>query len=128
MGVTGLRMRMIKQDFNMRLFAFNINAACCSNSCVTIKTHLINIDCARAGILYFFCLIVGRLIKPFVGHLVVENNIPYALLTRIIFLFAGNSDNKYQGDGNGYSFHSTQNINKALNDKVRQLGICVNNC
>lgn len=112
----------------VRLFAFNIHASRGGYCRATRKADFINCDCARAGILDFFYLIRGWLVEPFVGYSVIENNIPYAFLPRIFFLFASNSGNKYQGDGNGYSFHNTQNINKALNGKVRQLGICVNNC
>lgn len=112
----------------MRLFAFNINARRCGYGRATREAYLINCNCARAGILYFFCLIVGRLIKPFVGNMVVENNIPYALLPRIIFLFAGSGGKNYKGDGNDKFFHNTQNINKVLNSKTGQLNLYINNC
>lgn len=112
----------------MRLFAFYINASRGGYCRATRKADFINCNCARTGVLDFFYLIGGRFVKPFVRYLVIGNNIPYALLTRIIFLFTRCSGKKYSGNGNDKFFHNTQNINKVLNDKVRQLGICVNNC
>lgn len=75
----------------MKLFAFNINAACCSNGCVTGEADFINLDCASTGILNFLYLIRRRLFKPFVGYLVIEDNIPNAFLTVLLFLFACDS-------------------------------------
>lgn len=89
----------------MKLFAFNINAACCSNGCVARETDFINLDCARAGIFDFFYLISGRFVKPFVGYLVVEDNVPNAFLAVLFFPFAGNDGKDYNGNGTGYSFH-----------------------
>lgn len=99
----------------MKLFAFNINARRCGYGRVTREAYLINGDYTRTRILDFFYLIRGWFVKPFVGHLVVESDIPYTLLTRIIFLFAGNGGKNYKGGNNGKYFHNTQNINKVLN-------------
>lgn len=112
----------------MRLFAFNINARRCGYGRVTREAYLINRNYARAGVLYFFYLVRSWLVKPFIYHPVVESNVPYAFLTRIIFLFAGSSGKNYKGDGNGKFFHNTQNINKVLNSKTGQLNLYINNC
>lgn len=84
-------------------------------------------DFASAAIFKLLNLIARRrIVIPLVNNCAIVNVLIPAVLT--MFLLTGESKKYNQGDGNGYSFHNTQNINKGLNSKVRQPGIYVNNC
>lgn len=65
----------------MKLFAFNINTASGSYPSAAWEANFINCDCARAGVLYFFYLLSGGFIKPFISYAVIENYIPNTFLT-----------------------------------------------
>jgi hypothetical protein len=99
-------MPKIKRDFNMRLFAFNIDAGRGGYCSVTGEAHFIDFECARTRVFDLFYLIGSWLTKPFVSYLVIKNNVPDTLLTRFIFiLFASNGGDDYNGDGSGKFFH-----------------------
>lgn len=99
----------------MRLFAFNINAINSCNGCVTGKAYFVNLDCAGTGIFDFFYLISGRVFKPFIGHFIIEYNVPNAFFAFILFLFTGRSGGNYNSNGDDYFFHMAQNKNKVSN-------------
>jgi hypothetical protein len=85
----------------MKLFAFNINAGRCGNSSVTVEAHLVDFDNASARVLNLYYLVDSWFTKPFIGNLVVKDNVPDTFLTRLVLvLFAGNNSDDYNGNGN----------------------------
>lgn len=93
-------MPKIKQGFKMELLAFNINASCSSYARTTRKADFIDFDCTRTRILNYFNLIGGRLCKPFVSDLVIENNIPYTFLPCMVLFFTSKNNRSYHDNGN----------------------------
>jgi hypothetical protein len=107
MGLTLSPTLKIKRDFKMKLFALNINSGRGGNRVVTRKAYLIDCNCTGARVFYLFYLIGSWFTQPFIGDLIIENNIPNTFLTRLVFiLFAGNYTNEYNGNGNDKFFHN----------------------
>lgn len=108
----------------MTAYIITMNVCYCS-----IARHTFNASSgfAMAAIFKFLNLIAGlTIVIPLINNNIIMHCLTITILA--LFLFTSKQGEDYNGGGNGYFFHNTQNIYKALNGKVWQLGIYVNNC
>jgi hypothetical protein len=84
----------------MKLFAFNIDTGRCGNSSATVEAHFVNLDSAGARVLYLFYLIGSWFAKPFVGNLIIKDDIPDTFLARLVFILFTRNGDYDNGNGN----------------------------